>query len=139
VGTLWRPAAGPFLRVNRKALRTALDAIRFDLHHDRVRLRPTGAGVTVHGLTQDGAEASSDVSAACSLESLSVTWAHLARLLDFFGEEETVTLWSAVGDRREGGMPGPLLAEARGARYLAMPLLFDALDLASAPAGEEAA
>ncbi len=140
VGTLWRPAVGPFLRVGREALSEALAAIRFDLHHDRVRLRPTAAGVTVHGLTQEGAEASSDVTAACSLEALSVTRAHLVRLLDFFADEETITLWSAAGDRREGGMPGPILAEADGARYLAMPLLFDALDLASAsPAEEEAA
>lgn len=121
---------GESVQLDRAAAVKAIKAVTIgDAKDGRLRLRSGPDGITFRGQSKDTSDCARLVSCVSGIKSLSCAATYLLNVLEF-SNESTVTLWIAPGKRVEGGGGEPITIEEDGAICLAMPLYYDAIDLA---------
>jgi DNA polymerase III sliding clamp (beta) subunit (PCNA family) len=127
---------GPSIMVDRVAMLAAVKAVNVgDACEFGLRVRPNPGGILLRGQSKDGSECSRVVKCDSTIKSARVRVDQMIKMLEF-STAETVTIWQADGERLLGaaGRGEPMTVGENGDQFAIMPLVFDAIDLATDPA-----
>lgn len=122
--------SGDSFQVDRSAALSAIKVATIGgIRDQKLRLRVSGEGVTFRGEERNVPGGARLVTCDCTAPSWSMA-ADYVKALFAFANGDTVTVWHNKGSHKLDGGPGPMTIEEDGALFVAMPLKYDAIDLA---------